>query len=171
LPYTFITGGASSGKSSFALELFRNREDVTFIATGITTDPEMGKRIRDHRNQRPSAWETIEEPLDLIGAVKKAKSGSRALIIDCLTFWVSNLLYYKESEPQEILNKAQQISLLLKKTDRVILIVTNEVGMGIIPENEETRAYRKIAGGVNQIFARNAAEAYLVVSGIGVKMK
>jgi len=169
MPYTYITGGASSGKSGYALERFIGRRDVTFIATGIETDEEMAGRIKLHRSARPSEWETIEEPVDLIQAVRSSKCS--ALIIDCLSFWVSNLVYSQELGHDDIVAKAGAAAEFLKNTDREIIVVTNELGMGLIPEYIESRAYRKTAGEVNQIFAKHSKDSYFVVSGIPVKIK
>jgi adenosyl cobinamide kinase/adenosyl cobinamide phosphate guanylyltransferase len=171
VPFTLITGGASSGKSAFALQLFHGRRDVSFIATGIKTDPEMERRIDAHRRERPREWETIEEPLDIIDAAGKMNPRNGFLIIDCLTFWVSNLLLSKHCNSEQIIERAVDTARYLKELDRTALVITNELGMGIIPASRETRDYRKIAGEVNQRFARESKEAYFVVSGIGMRLK
>lgn len=171
MPYIYITGGASSGKSCFALDYFKNMLDVTFIATGVAADPEMEMRISIHKKQRPDDWHTIEEPVDLIKAVKSTKKGYSGIIIDCITFWVSNLIHYKKLNRDKILEYAQKAAQYLTTADKAILVVTNELGMGVIPHTEEGRNYRIIAGEVNQIFAKKSKEAYLIVSGIPIKIK
>lgn len=171
MSFIFISGGASSGKSDFALKYLKGRSDVTFIATGVSTDAEMEIRIREHKDQRPSAWATIEEPVDLIKAVGNIKSRRGAIILDCLTFWVSNLMYCKNLEREKILELAEKTAFYLGTIEKTALVVTNELGMGIIPENEEIRNFRKIAGEVNRIFAGMSDEAYFIISGIGVKIK
>ena len=171
MPYTFITGGASSGKSDFALELLRDRSDVTFIATGVASDPEMAQKIRLHKIQRPSRWDTIEEPVDLIKAVRSVKKEHGAIILDCLTFWVSNLIHDKKLALDEIIELAGETAGFLKTSEKNTLIVTNELGMGIIPGSREVREYRNTAGQVNRIFAGMSEAAYFVVSGIGMKIK
>jgi len=171
MAYTFVSGGASSGKSGFALELLSSRNDVTFIATGVKTDAEMELRIAEHRRQRPEAWETIEEPLDLIAVVKNLNKGKGGLIIDCLTMWVSNLIYMGQYDHDTILGRAEDLASYLKRLDRKVVVVSNELGMGIIPASEESREYRKLAGEVNQVFARSSSKAFFVVSGIGMKIK
>ncbi len=171
MPYTLITGGASSGKSGFALGLLKGREDVTFIATGVNTDPEMEKRIQEHKKKRPKSWETIEEPLNLLAAIERMRAKNGAFIIDCLTFWISNLLYYSPTRSERIIEMAQETEKFLTRQQKTSIVVTNEVGMGIIPHSENVRFYRKIAGEVNQIFARDAEQVYLVISGIGMKLK
>ncbi len=169
MSYTYVTGGASSGKSRFALEHFIDRPDVTFIATGVETDEEMTRRIELHRASRPSEWKTVEEPFDLIRAVLNSKTA--AIIVDCLSFWVSNLMYSKKLDYDGIVSQATAVAAFLEKADGEIVVVTNELGMGLIPEREESRAYRKTAGEVNQIFAEHAKDAYFVVSGINLKIK
>ncbi len=169
MSYTYITGGASSGKSGYALKRFIGRRDVTYIATGIETDEEMAGRIELHRAARPSEWKTIEEPIDIIRAVRNSKSG--ALIIDCLSFWVSSLFCSEKLGHDDIVAKAGTAAEFFEKIDREIIVVTNELGMSLIPEHRESRAYRKTAGEVNQIFAKYAKDAYFVISGIPVKIK
>ena len=171
MAYTFVTGGASSGKSRFALDLLGSRNDVTFIATGIKTDAEMELRIVEHQRQRPEVWETIEEPLDLISAVGNMDKQNGGLIIDCLTMWVSNLIYMGRCDHDEILGRAEDLASHLKHLDRTVVMVSNELGMGIIPASEESREYRKLAGEVNQLFARSSSEVFLVVSSIGLRIK
>jgi adenosylcobinamide kinase/adenosylcobinamide-phosphate guanylyltransferase len=171
VPYTYITGGASSGKSDFALELYKDRSDVTFIATGIASDPEMAKKILSHKMQRPSCWDTIEEPVDLIGAVRRVKKEHGAVILDCLTFWVSNLIHHNKLKSDQIFKLAEETSTFLNSSDLNALVVTNELGMGIIPGSADLRLYRNIAGKVNRIYADRSESAYFVVSGIGHKIK
>ena len=171
MAYVFVTGGASSGKSRFALDWFRGRTGVVFVATGIPTDPEMEERIRAHRRDRPSSWRTVEAPVDLAEAVREAAAGSEGLIIDCLTFWVSNLMYAKNLDDGEIRRIAEETALRVRDAAPESLVVTNEVGSGVIPHTAEGRRFRKIAGEVNQIFARHAGQAYFVVSGMASRIK
>ena len=169
--YTFITGGASSGKSEYALGLLREKRDVTFIATGVATDDEMQRRISAHRAQRPAHWETIEEPVELISALKSVDPAQEGVIIDCLTTWVSNLRYMDGCTPRAILERAGEVVRLLREVNSTAVVVSNELGMSIIPATEESREFRVTAGEVNQLFARGSDAAYLVVSGLGVRLK
>jgi adenosyl cobinamide kinase/adenosyl cobinamide phosphate guanylyltransferase len=171
MPYVFVIGGASSGKSRFALDWFRGRTGVAFVATGIPTDPEMEERIRAHRRDRPSCWKTVEAPLDLADAVREAAPGSEGLIVDCLTFWVSNLMYAKHLDDEEIRRIAEETALLVRDAAPESLVVTNEVGLGVIPHTAEGRRFRKIAGEVNQIFARHAGRAYFLLAGVATRIK
>ena len=169
--YTFITGGASSGKSDFAIRLFSGRDDVTFIATGVAVDVEMKRRIEAHRAQRPAHWETIEEPVDLVSALEKASSSRGGVIIDCLTMWISNLRHLEACSPRTIVERAREVVSIIARPEKKVVVVSNELGMSIIPASEETREFRSTAGEVNQVFARESDAAYLVVCGLGVKLK
>jgi adenosyl cobinamide kinase/adenosyl cobinamide phosphate guanylyltransferase len=171
MPYVFVIGGASSGKSRFALDFFAGRTGVTFIATGVPTDPEMRERIRAHRSERPPVWRTVEEPVNLVDAVRGVPDGSEGIIIDCLTFWVSNLLYRKNLDDAGIRRLAEETALFVRDAATESIVITNEVGLGVIPQTDEGRLFRKIAGEVNQIFARHSSKAYFVVSGIETRIK
>jgi adenosylcobinamide kinase/adenosylcobinamide-phosphate guanylyltransferase len=171
MSFIYITGGANSGKSRFALEFFSERSDITFIATAVATDQEMEMRIHTHKQQRPYTWDTIEEPVDLIKAVNSTKEEHRGIIVDCLTFWVSNLIYNEKLNHEQILERAEKASNLLRELDKSGIVVTNELGMGIVPPDHESRYFRRVAGEVNQIFAGKSKEAWLIVSGMPLKMK
>jgi adenosylcobinamide kinase/adenosylcobinamide-phosphate guanylyltransferase len=171
MPYVFVIGGASSGKSRFALDRFAGRTGVTFIATGVATDPEMRERIRSHRRERPPSWRTVEEPENLLEAVRGVPEGSEGIVIDCLTFWVSNLLYRKNLDGAGIRRLAEETALCVRGAAAEAIVITNEVGLGVIPQTDEGRTFRKIAGEVNQIFAMHSSEAYFVISGIDTRIK
>jgi len=171
LSYTLIIGGASSGKSRYVINTLKGEDEVIFIATGIRTDPEMENRIEKHRAERPSKWITIEEPCNIKETLEKTNKKAKYIIIDCLTFWISNLIYIEKMKPENIKNKAEEVALFLETMDSKTYVITNEVGMGIIPSDPDTRSFRKIAGEVNQIFAKYSSEAYLIVSGIPLKLK
>jgi len=171
VPLIFITGGASSGKSSFALEYFKNRQDVAFIATATATDPEMEERIREHREKRPVEWLTVEEPFDLQKALASVQAIKKGIIIDCLTLWVSNLVYQKKYPRVRIIQIAKNTARYAKSLSCTTLVVTNELGMGLIPSTKEGRYFRRLAGEVNQIFSSMCDEVHLVISGIGLRIK
>lgn len=171
MSFTFITGGASSGKSGFAQELMRHQEDVLFVATGRITDPEMAARVRLHRRRRPPSWVTVEEPGDLIAAVGSSGKPPGGVIIDCLTFWVNNLLFENGMDRTAVLRKAEKTACFLRDHASRILVVSNELGMGIIPAEPESREFRRIAGEVNQLFAACSEKAFFVVSGIPIRIK
>ena len=166
----FITGGARSGKSTLAVELARKRRGpVVFVASCEPADIEMRERVRKHRRDRPAAWKTIEEPVDLAGAVRSASSAG-VVIVDCLTLWVSNLMARRMKEP-EILRLTADLTDAARKGKASVIIVSNEVGWGIVPTNKTARLFRDIAGRVHQAVARESDEVYLTVAGLPVKIK
>lgn len=164
----FILGGARSGKSRFALRLCEDQEAVVFIATALPLDSEMEGRIERHRSERPSYWKTIEEPVNLLKALKDA-SDSPCIIIDCLTMWVSNLL--ERYSDDEIVELAKELSLYSKGLKCAVIAVSNEVGLGIVPEYPLGRRYRDLLGKVNQIFAENADKVFFMIAGIPLELK
>jgi adenosylcobinamide kinase / adenosylcobinamide-phosphate guanylyltransferase len=167
---TLITGGARSGKSSHALALAKDYRKKAFIATASAFDDEMSKRIERHRKDRDDSFFLIEEPLDLSKAIADIPQSSEIAIIDCLTVWVCNLLINPDSKRSP---ESPIAGLLerLKNPPCNILIVTNEVGMGIIPDNEISREYRDALGSLNQKIASIAHQVVLMISGIPVLIK
>jgi len=172
LPITLVTGGASSGKSKFALSLLKKDSKAMFVATGVEMDDEMKERIKYHKSERPENWETIEEPVDLVSLFENYDDKiDTPIIIDCLTFWVSNLMFYNGFTKEKIANEAKKLSSILSQLKTRVVVVTNELGMGIVPAGEESRVFRKVAGEVNQIFAEKSECVYFVVSGVPLKIK
>ena len=166
-----ITGGARSGKSRFAVDLAKRLgERVAFIATCVPRDEEMRQRVEEHKKNRPDSWKTIEEETDVASVLQSLPEDCEVAIVDCLTLLVSNLLLTGESE-QEISRQVREIAASTLKLHLTAIVVSNEVGAGIVPENQLGRRFRDIAGLANQILARGAAEVYLLVSGIPLKIK
>ena len=164
----FLTGGARSGKSTLAVEAFRGRElQVAYIATGVPADEEMKERIRAHQRHRPRAWELIEEPADLVGALARVGEGP-AVIIDCLTLWVSNLMARHDDEEIHALSDAASLLAASRGADTVV--VSNEVGSGLVPMDPVGRRFRDLQGVVNQIWARRSKTSFLVVAGAAVPL-
>jgi adenosylcobinamide kinase/adenosylcobinamide-phosphate guanylyltransferase len=164
MAFILLLGGARSGKSALATELAKaGGSPVTVVATAQALDPEMSARIEQHRAARPSAWTTVEEPLALLQAVERVPERD-LLVIDCLTLWVSNLMGQGEAEPS-IVAAATQTATALARRPTGAVVVSNEVGLGIIPTNPLARAYRDILGRVNAVFAAQAARAVLMVAG------
>jgi len=160
---TFVTGGARSGKSSHALRLAAAAgRPVAMIATAEARDAEMLERISAHRAERPAAWRTVEEPLDLGGALRGLAPEEFA-IVDCLSLWVSNLLEASGAATVEAL--AAEAAALAARHPGGCVAVSNEVGMGIVPVNALARAYRDALGRVNAIWAEAADDAVFAVSG------
>ncbi len=167
----FITGGARSGKSKYALKLAKNiSRKVLFLATGVAKDEEMKKRIEEHKKSRPRQWKTVEKTKDIASALLNIKSSYEAVIIDCLTFLISNLLLDGIDE-KTILGEIKKIAEIILKADYTTIVISNEVGEGIVPDNELGRKFRDTAGLANQIIAESAHQVYLVVSGIPLKIK
>jgi adenosylcobinamide kinase/adenosylcobinamide-phosphate guanylyltransferase len=168
----FILGGARSGKSTFALELAKKsaKNKVAFIATGEARDSEMKKRISFHQLSRPSNFKTFEEAYNLSGLLKKVAKDFDVIIIDCLTLFVSNLML-KKHEENEILNEMRKALAVLKKINIKTIIVSNEVGLGIVPQTKLGRNFRDVAGKINQVVAQNADNVFFMVSGLPLKVK
>ena len=166
----FVTGGARSGKSSFA-ELLAGRATgkKLYVATARSLDAEMAERIEAHRARRGERWETVEAPDDPSGALKDA-GGYGAVLIDCLTLWVSNRMEAGLSDG-ELLAEARELAGAARECRALVVAVSNEVGLGIVPDNALARRFRDLAGLVNQAFAAEADEAYLTASGIPLRLK
>lgn len=166
----FILGGARSGKSSFALEEARKSEGrKLYIATAEALDEEMKKRIDRHKKERGDDWETCEEPLQISEAIGRLKGNYRAIVLDCLTMWLSNSMH----RGIDITHETEKLLKVLrhKKQDSHIYIVSNEVGTGIVPGNELAREFRDLAGIINQRVAGASDEVFMVVAGIPIKIK
>lgn len=158
-----VGGGARSGKSRWALDRARKHGGrLVFIATAEALDEEMAVRIAKHRAERGSAFETIEEPLDLARAIRSAECD--ALVVDCLTLWLSNLMRASEEKTEETIAAA-------KEKSAEVIFVTNEVGCGIVPGNALAREFRDLAGVMNQHFAEAADEVYWMVFGQPLRVK
>ena len=169
----FITGGARSGKSDLAVKLAKDSGGkVAFIATATAGDEEMSERIRRHKESRPSEWTTIEEPRDVVSAINSAY-GNDVLIIDCLTLLLSNLICESDDigDTGWILDEVNKITEAARAFEGTVIIISNELGMGIVPENRLAREFRDLAGRGNQIVAWSADEVYVCFSGIPVRIK
>jgi adenosyl cobinamide kinase/adenosyl cobinamide phosphate guanylyltransferase len=172
---TLLIGGARSGKSSLAVDIGHRHHaagiPVTYIATAPAVDArddaDMAERIEHHRNERPPAWETIEEELDLIGAL--ASAGHGLAIIDCLTLWTSNLMWQELSDDQ-IRTRAIAAATSAAARPEPTVAITNEVGLGVHPETELGRRYRDVLGFVNQAWAEVADPSLLLVAGRAIRL-
>jgi adenosylcobinamide kinase/adenosylcobinamide-phosphate guanylyltransferase len=173
-PLTLVTGGARSGKSRHVEELAREQGGpVTVIATAEALDDDMASRIARHRADRPAHWTTIEAPLAVAEAATRIPR-DHVVILDCLTLWVSNLLLAQDD------GQADGEAQILAETDRlldafvehaVVLVVTNEVGLGIVPETALGRRFRDLLGRVNQRAAARASRVVLLVAGLPLRVK
>ena len=172
----FITGGARSGKSIFAEK--RAREfgaPLCYLATAQTLDAEMDERVRRHRQRRGGEWSAIEEPVYLPQALARCDGQSQAILVDCLTLWLSNLLFKYEDAGEQVEERIYEDLQRLKSTLQgmvtPVILVSNEVGMGIVPDNALARLFRDIAGTANQTIAATADEVHIVISGIPLRLK
>jgi len=167
----FVTGGCRSGKSKFALNFADRRfERKIFVATCQARDREMRRRIKEHQKMRGSDWQTIEVPTALSEAVASHSSYADVILIDCLTLWVSSLLAEGASEA-EILACADALTQVIDEARCSVILVSNEVGTGIVPENGLARRFRDVAGLVNQKVAACVNSVVWMVSGIAVPIK
>jgi len=173
---TFISGGARSGKSDYAMELAASmKAGLVYVATATAGDEEMAERIKRHREERGEEWATVEERLDMVQALSKIQPGS-AVVIDCLTLWLTNVMtlhgvnVLDELEPDAV-NRVRDIIQAVREFDGTVYIVTNELGLGMVPPVKTTRLFRDVSGRINRMFAEAADEAYLLVSGLPLKLK
>lgn len=166
-----ITGGARSGKSKFALELASNlSSQITFIATASSSDSEMEERISLHRKSRPSHWKTVEEKKDVATVLSQINSPQNVAVIDCLTLLISNLLLDGKKEAQ-ILKQIKKIAEEGTTCNKATIVVSNQVGWGIVPSTKLGREFRDIAGRADQIISSKASKVYLLVAGVPWKLK
>ncbi|MHB8122454.1 MAG: bifunctional adenosylcobinamide kinase/adenosylcobinamide-phosphate guanylyltransferase [Desulfuromonadaceae bacterium] len=172
----FITGGARSGKSTFAEKLAREfGAPLGYLATAQALDGEMDERVRRHRLRRGAEWSTLEEPIHLSQALARCDGQYQAILVDCVTLWLSNLLFKYEDTGEEIEERIHDDVVRLKHTLHgmvtPVILVSNEVGMGIVPDNALARIFRDIAGTANQALAASADDVYAVISGIPLRLK
>jgi len=187
-----ILGGARSGKSAFAERLAASSgRSVAFIATATAGDDEMRERIARHRATRPKGWHTIEEPLDLAGAVRQAAELADVMLLDCVTLWLGNVLLqesrqHEKDDEDEVefhttgrlfderaLKESEALLAAVRSLgpNKILIVVTNEVGLGIVPAYPLGRLYRDTLGYVNQRLAQAADRVYLMVAGMAVDLK
>ena len=169
-----ILGGARSGKSTAAERMAHDGADVLFIATAEALDEGMRRRIENHRRYRPRHWHVLEEPVHLSKALAPLVDLYDTFILDCLTLWVSNLLLEEKPEVDAEPGVLQAVERLLEVIERAggrWILVSNEVGQGIVPASRLGRTYRDLLGRVNQLVASRADRAYLMVAGLSLDLK
>ena len=175
-----IIGGARSGKSRLAMELARQSgKSVLFVATATAGDEEMAQRIARHRQERPAHWHTIEVTTDVGKRINKEIGEAKLVIVDCITLLVNNIFSesgYQVTAPEEArLEKriASEINSLIECVKGAVasfIVISNEVGLGLVPANQMSRLYRDLLGKANQMLAQSADEVYLMVAGLPVKI-
>ena len=169
--FVFIVGGARSGKSRHAQEIAKLRGGkVAFLATCLARDNEMKERISQHKKSRPRQWKVIEAPNDLRSALRGLGHRFDTVIIDCLGLFVSNLLLDGQKE-EKIKGKIEAIAKTLRKAKYSSIVVSNEVGGGIVPDNALARQFRDVVGISNQIMSRSADTVYIMQAGMPTKLK
>lgn len=168
---TFILGGVRSGKSRYAADLAKKGgKEIAFLATCEPLDGEMKKRIARHRQERPKNWDTFEEPRDIAEVLKRIGNKFEVVLIDCLTLWVSNCLL-DGMRSEKIESEIKAVLAAAKKSRAKIILVSNEVGLGVVPDNKLARDFRDLAGRVNQITAKHADTVVLMAAGIPLVIK
>lgn len=168
----FVTGGCRSGKSRHALSLAETymNEDNRFIATCVARDEEMKDRVRNHQAERNDRWATVEEPVKLAEILMAHDHTADVILVDCLTLWINNLLM-EDFRDSQILESSRHLAGVLDSMRCPVVIVSNEVGSGIVPENQLARRFRDLAGFANQQVAACADRVIWMVAGIAVQIK
>ena len=168
LATTLVLGGARSGKSLFAERLVRDSGLARmYLATAAAGDDEMGARIAQHRTQRGDGWTTIEEPLALVETLERHARVDRVILVDCLTLWLSNLMFADRDPDLE----SYRLANCLRNTPTPIVLVSNEVGLGLVPETPIGRAFRDSQGRLNQIVAAAVPAVTFIAAGLPLWLK
>jgi len=173
---TFILGGARSGKSRFAQELAAKLgKRVLFVATGEALDEEMYARIETHKRSRIPTWKTLEAPTNVAKALRNKIGDAEVIIVDCMTLLVSNLMGTEDIDAETLEKKVaaelKELVAFMRTRESHFIIVSNEVGLGVVPAYPAGRLYRDALGMANQMLARNADEVYFMVAGIPIPLK
>lgn len=163
----YISGGARSGKSRYAQNLAESLSPrPIYLATAQALDSEMQQRIVRHQQDRDARWQNVEEPLDLTGTLRRHDGKGRVILIDCLTLWLSNIMF----ADHDISEQRTALCALLPTLRATLIFVSNEVGMGIVPDNALSRSFRDEAGRLNQDIAALSHQAYFMVSGLPLRL-
>jgi len=163
-----VIGGARSGKSLYAENLANSSDhELIYLATAEPRDIEMKKRIHAHQNRRGRRWKTIEEPIHLAAALRSNCKLNTFVLVDCLTLWLSNIM----ANTSNIASEMKELIVTLQRLKGQVALVSNEVGLGIVPDNELARQFRDQAGLLNQSIASIADEVFLLAAGLPIKIK
>ncbi len=169
---TLILGGVRAGKSTYAQRLAQAGERVLFVATAEALDEDMTDRIRAHQTSRPAEWDTLEEPLDIVGAMKPLLFRYDTVLLDCLTLWVSNLLLRDpDTAVADIPSEVHDLLQLYREQEASWIVVSNEVGLGVVPPTKLGRAYADELGRANQMVAAAAEDAVFMAAGLPLTLK
>ena len=168
----FILGGAKSGKSGYALAAAESLAPRrVFVATAQAYDSEMRERIARHQEERGPSWRTVEEPLDISGVLRRESRPGQVIVVDCLTLWLSNLMTQEAVDKAQLPARFQGLAAAVEACAAPVILVANEVGLGIVPENALARAYRDQAGALNQLMAKTAGRVVFVAAGLPLMLK
>lgn len=167
-----VVGGAKSGKSRFALNVCNglNRKRI-FLATAQALDQEMVERIKRHQAERDREWHTVEEPLNVADSIRTLDNEDTIILIDCLTLWLNNLYMEYGDEQESIMRAIEILMQQLSRTRGAVVVVSNEIGMGIVPDNPLSRRFRNDAGSMNQRIAHLARKVVAVMAGLPLVLK
>lgn len=171
---TFVLGGAKSGKTKWALKYAENLvgfKNYYYLATATPLDEEMREKIEQHKKERPSFWEVIEEPLNISFHFGRLRNTSSVILLDCLTLWVSNLMHYGKGFEEEVETFIEILKKYKSHEKDWVILVSNEVGLGIVPEGRLAREFREKAGLLHQKIAEIADEVYFIVAGLPLLLK
>lgn len=167
--HVLVLGGARSGKTGFAERLaMRAGQRPVYLATAEALDDEMRERVRSHKQQRGQAFATIEEPIELSGALERAAAHHDVILVDCLTLWITNMIVSNKNVAEAV---DELIATLSAITTARVILVSNEVGLGIVPDNAMARMFRDLAGSAHQRLAEICEDAYFVVAGLPMVLK
>jgi adenosylcobinamide kinase/adenosylcobinamide-phosphate guanylyltransferase len=164
---TLVLGGARSGKSAHAERLVEAAGGGTYLATAEALDREMAERVAHHRARRGDLWRTVEEPLDLVGALQASAVAGRPVLVDCLTLWVSNLMFAE----RDLETETARLVAALPGLAGPVVLVSNEVGLGIVPDNALARRFRDAAGRLNQAVAAQCDRVLFIAAGLPLVLK
>jgi adenosylcobinamide kinase/adenosylcobinamide-phosphate guanylyltransferase len=168
---TLVLGGARSGKSRFAQKLAARHSPVAFVATAQPIDEEMRRKIERHKADRPAGWVTIEEPLLLDTILSDRARQFQLLLVDCLTLYTSNLMSAEKNDPEAVLRCADRLCAALRSIDTSAILVSNEVGDGVVPAYASGRMFRDLLGEINQRVAAASDNVILMVAGLPLLLK
>jgi len=181
--FVLVTGGAKSGKSKFAEDLAgESGKKVIYLATATVEDEEMACRVERHRIRRPPDWETVEEPLDVAGVIGKYNARDNLILVDCLALHLTNLLLktgrweednfiFSPEDEERVLSNIQRLGAVIDKSECDVIMVTNEIGWGLVPAYPLGRIYRDLLGAANQRLTRQADYVFLVTCGLAMEIK
>jgi len=167
----YVSGGARSGKSGYAQRLVEaSPGELLYVATAAAGDDEMATRIALHQQQRGARWATLEEPCEVLDKLPAAAQGKGGVLFDCVTLWLSNLML-RGDDDRKILEAVARLPGIVRDFSGSVVLVSNELGSGIVPENQLARRFRDLAGSANQQLAAAADQAWVVISGIPLQLK